>query len=74
VSFNNPFNGSWIVVGDLLKGTGSNPLGTGSFFIGPMTNAAPGLAKLEIMYDINTAGTLSLTNGGQRCRCQAIHG
>jgi hypothetical protein len=63
-SSNNTFSGDWIVKSGLLKGTGSNSLGSGNIVIAP-TNSVMVLAQVEFMYDIASPGVLTLTNGGQ---------
>lgn len=68
----NTYSGTWRVTGGYLKGTGIGSLGTGNFQIG---GANP--TRIEFMYDINTAGTLTLTNNAamvlhQDCTFSAV--
>jgi hypothetical protein len=69
-STNNPYSGDWLVVRGYLKGTGVNSLGAGNLTIGNGT--------LEISYDIQTSGTLTLlgSNGvmvlHQDCQFSAV--
>ena len=67
------FSGIWVVVGGWLLGAEADAFGTNSIVIDPSypLNPAPGnsllagIALLEPMYDLNSAGALTLTNGGQ---------
>lgn len=73
----NTFSGQWIVKCGYLQGTGTNSLGTNSITVDPnyvlasppfdasITNAQAGPAVFEVNYDLNSAGVLILTNGGQ---------
>jgi hypothetical protein len=76
----NTFSGQWIVKAGWLLGAGANSLGTNSITIDPGfvlpdppldTSPADGYveiagpALLEVDYNLNSAGTLTLTNGGQ---------
>ncbi len=76
ISSDNPFSGEWIVQAGYLKGTGTNSLGTGNIIISPANNAlAP--CKFEVNYDIDSPGTLILSNGGwmvlhQNCTFAAV--
>lgn len=68
IGADNAFSGDWIVAGGYLKGTGSNSLGTGNLIVGSRQTFgyAPVVAsRLELMYNINTPGSLILSNGGQ---------
>ena len=56
---NNPFSGNWIINGGLFKATAPGSLGSGSITINP---GAAG-ASFEPMYDISSAGTLTLAPG-----------
>ena len=81
----NTFSGQWIVKAGWLQGSGLNSLGTNNITINPnytlpldspIVNVA-GPAWLELGYDINSAGTLTLTNGGvmmlhQNCVFSAV--
>lgn len=71
----NTFTGQWIVQCGWLQGIGNNPLGTNNNiivdpgyagFLAAMPNATSpaGPARFEPNYDMNTAGTLILTNAG----------
>jgi hypothetical protein len=70
----NTYSGQWIVQCGWLQGNGLNSLGTNSVTVDPqytnyltvMTNASSptGPAWFEVGYDINSAGALTLTNGG----------
>jgi len=84
----NTFSGQWIVKAGWLLGAGTNSLGTNSITIDPAFGLAEppldtsiveiaGPAQLEVDYDINSAGTLTLTNGGvfvlhQNCCFSAV--
>jgi hypothetical protein len=72
----NTFSGQWIVKSGLLLGSGNGSLGTNSITIDPnwtvpATNGAWVLgsgynkAVVSIAYDLNSAGTLTIANGGQ---------
>jgi hypothetical protein len=63
LSSNNTFSGDWIVLSGLLKGTGSNSLGTGNIVI-TATNTLAAMAMFEVMYNLDSPGTLTLANGG----------
>jgi len=56
---NNPFSGNWIINGGLFKATAPGSLGSGNITINP---GAAG-AVFEPMYDIVSAGTLTLAAG-----------
>src|ERR1044071_5349857 len=70
----NTFSGQWIVQCGWLKASGSNSLGTNSITVDPgyvaFTNvmpsaqSPPGPAWFEPAYDLNSAGRLTVTNGG----------
>jgi hypothetical protein len=76
-SLGNTFSGQWIVKAGLLQGAAQDALGTNSTItvdpnytlaVPPFTNnftdvAGPGV--VEALYNINSAGTLTLTNGGK---------
>jgi fibronectin type 3 domain-containing protein len=71
-----PFTGSWYVKSGTLKATGAGSLGDASVVVFP-TNATANAAQLEVMYDVASAGTLTLTNGGkmilhQNCTFSAV--
>src|SRR6185369_13321609 len=83
----NTFSGQWIVQCGWLRASGINSLGTNSItvdpnytgYLGAMPNATSpnGPALLEPTYDLNSAGTLTLVNGGkmnlhQNCAFSAI--
>jgi hypothetical protein len=72
----NTFSGQWIVKAGWLWGAGTNSLGTNSITMDPgfvipeppfdsSTVEVRGPAWLKVSYPINSAGTLTLTNGGQ---------
>ncbi len=87
----NTFSGEWIVKSGWLLGASINSLGTNSITIDPFyslpvppfSETAPvvevaGPAVLEPMYDLNSAGRLSLVNGGmmrlhQTCAFLAVN-
>ncbi len=68
-----PFSGKWVVAGGWLAGMTNNAFGTNSITVDPMYPLDPsagnptlaGTAWLEPKYDLNSAGTLTMTNGGQ---------
>ncbi|MEO6034811.1 MAG: lamin tail domain-containing protein, partial [Verrucomicrobiota bacterium] len=68
----NTYSGTWIVKAGWLQGTSSNSLGTNSVLIDPayilpLSAGIPnvmGPALFEVNYDLNSAGRLTLTNGG----------
>ena len=68
-----PFSGRWVVAGGWLAGAGAGALGTNSITVEPHYPLGPtaagvsvaSWALLEPQYDLNSAGTLTLTNGGQ---------
>lgn len=70
----NTYTGQWIVQCGWLRGTGTNSLGTNSITVDPLNTAyladmpnatsAAGPAWFEPGYDMNSAGTLTLVNGG----------
>ncbi len=79
-----PFAGNWIVAGGWLAGT-NEAFGTNSIVVDakyPLHSSAgnpqlAGVAVLEPLYDLNSAGTLTLTNGGkmilrQNCAFPAV--
>jgi len=79
-----PFSGTWIVAGGWLQAT-NGALGTNSIVVDPQypldpsagSAALAGQASLEPSYDLNSAGTLTLTNGGkmilhQNCAFAAV--
>ena len=68
----NTFSGKWIVKAGWLLGAGTNSLGTNDIITDPnyvlplsssVLNVA-GPAQFEVNYDLNSAGRLTLTNGG----------
>ena len=72
----NTFSGQWIVKSGYLLGSANGALGTNSITIDPnwtvpATNGAWALgggynkAVVSIAYDLNSAGTLTIANGGQ---------
>jgi len=73
----NTFSGQWIVKAGRLLGTFANSLGTNSITCDPtftlpsyFSTTAPvadiaGPAVLEVNYNLNSAGVLTLTNGGK---------
>lgn len=71
-SVSNAFSGGWVVKCGWLKGTGVESLGSGDITIDPSFALAfsggsvlsNGPAQLELMYDINSPGKLTLRNGG----------
>jgi mono/diheme cytochrome c family protein len=84
----NTFSGQWIVQCGWLEGAGLNSLGTNSITVDPfytgyladMPNATSpnGPALLEVDYDLNSSGTLTLVNGGlmnlhQNCTFAAVN-
>ena len=87
---NNTFAGQWIVKAGWLLGVADKSLGTNSITIDPMYEPPldpdvlaantffQGPAVLELGYDINSAGTLTLINGGtlrlhQNCAFNAVN-
>jgi hypothetical protein len=83
----NSFSGQWIVQCGWLQGSGANSLGTNSITVDPLYNgylaampnfsAANGGAWFEPNYELNSAGTLTLTNDGimilqQNCTFSAV--
>ncbi|HEY2952520.1 MAG TPA: hypothetical protein VGK40_08060, partial [Verrucomicrobiae bacterium] len=85
-SASNSFSGGWIVKAGALRGVGAESLGSGDITMDPNFPYAPpggtilsnGPAQLELMYDINSAGTLTLINGGtmnlhQNCTFKAAN-
>src|SRR5262249_42740847 len=78
-STNNTFSGLWLVKAGRLLGVSPGSLGTNSSFVmdpiytlpvPPFSSTAPvvdvpGPAVLEVNYTLNSAGTLTLTNGGK---------
>ncbi len=68
-----PFSGQWVVASGWLGGVTNGALGTNSITIDPLYPLGPaagnqplaGVALFEPGYDLNSAGTLVLTNGGQ---------
>jgi hypothetical protein len=90
-STNNTYSGTWLVKAGVLLGAAPGSLGTNSNFImdpnyvlpvPPFSSTAPvvdvaGPAFLEANYDLNSAGTLTLVNGGkmrlhQNCAFTAV--
>src|SRR5439155_8545085 len=71
----NTYSGQWIVQCGWLQGATANSLGNNSITVDPnytgylaaMPNATSpnGPALFEVNYDLNSAGTLTLANGGQ---------
>jgi len=83
----NTFSGQWIVQCGWLLGSATNSLGTNSITVDPLYNgylaampnfqAANGGAWFEPNYNLNSAGKLTLTNGGvmilhQNCVFSAV--
>src|SRR5260370_9909151 len=83
----NTYSGQWIVQCGWLQGATANSLGTNSITVDPyyagylaaMPNATSpnGPALFEANYDLNSAGALTLTNGGemnlhQNCTFSAV--
>jgi hypothetical protein len=70
---NNTFSGQWFIKSGWLAGTAPGSLGTNNITVDPNYTVDPGLgfsaasgpALFDVDYDINSAGTLILTNGGQ---------
>jgi hypothetical protein len=70
----NTFSGQWIVQCGWLLGAVTNSLGTNGITVDPLYNgylaampnatSPPGPAWVEASYDLNSAGMLTLTNGG----------
>ena len=68
----NTFSGQWILQCGWLKGVGANSLGTNSITADRLyvlqdsaITTAVGAALFEVTYDLNSAGVLTLTNGGK---------
>jgi len=68
----NTFSGQWIVKAGDLVGTVANALGTNSITVNPqynlgltLTTNIAGPAQLDVGYNLNSAGVLTLTNGGR---------
>ncbi|MEI8291641.1 MAG: glycosyl hydrolase family 28-related protein, partial [Verrucomicrobiota bacterium] len=68
----NTFSGQWFIKAGYLLGSVAGALGTNSItvdpqYVLPFTTAVntAGPALLEVNYDLNSAGVLVLTNGGQ---------
>ena len=68
----NTFSGQWIVKAGDLVGTVANALGTNSITVNPQYNLGlalasniAGPAQLDVDYNLNSAGVLTLTNGGK---------
>jgi PA14 domain len=71
----NTFSGQWFIKSGWLVGTTPGSLGTGNITVDPQyalpaalgygTNALVGPALLDMNYNLNSPGTLILTNGGQ---------
>jgi hypothetical protein len=83
----NTYSGQWIVQCGWLLGGGTNSLGTNSITVDPnyngyltdMPNATSpnGPTRIEVNYDLNSAGTLTLVNAGkmrlhQNCAFTAV--
>ena len=77
----NTFTGNWIVSSGTLLGSATNSLGTNSITVDPLAvlalNTMTGPAVVEFGYDINSAGALTLANGGllrlhQNCCFSAV--
>lgn len=75
---NNTFNGCWVIQNGILRGDNVGSLGTNSIIVDPsntlyladMPLIAPrvggaGSAVFDVSYDLNSAGSLILTNGGK---------
>jgi hypothetical protein len=75
---NNTFNGQWLVKAGWLLASGTDCLGTNNLTMDPnytlpvppfsstnLGTPAVGPALLELGYNVNSAGTLTLTNGGR---------
>jgi autotransporter-associated beta strand protein len=84
-SVSNQFTGRWVVATGWLVGTTSDAFGTNDIAVDPLypldasANGSPpaGVALFEPRYDLNSAGTLTLTNGGkmllhQNCAFSAV--
>ena len=61
---NNSFTGTWIFRSGGFKATGSGSLGNSSIVLSP-TNGTVNPVVLEVMYDVNSSGSLTITNGGR---------
>jgi hypothetical protein len=83
----NTFSGQWIIQCGWLLSSVNNSLGTNSITVDPLysgylsvmptSSSPPGPALFEPSYDLNSAGVLTLTNGGiirlhQNCIFSAI--
>ncbi|HSU54378.1 MAG TPA: LamG-like jellyroll fold domain-containing protein, partial [Candidatus Dormibacteraeota bacterium] len=91
LSTNNTYSGLWLVKAGRLRGGAPGSLGTNSSFVmdpnytlpvppfdASSSAAVAGPAVLEPAYDLNSAGTLVLTNGGkmrlhQNCAFTAVN-
>ncbi|HUR46339.1 MAG TPA: fibronectin type III domain-containing protein, partial [Candidatus Saccharimonadales bacterium] len=65
---NTAFQGDWNICGGYLKAVATNSLGFGNLIIGSTRTfggAVPSTARAELMYDINTPGSLVISNNGQ---------
>jgi autotransporter-associated beta strand protein len=68
-----PFTGQWVIAGGWLAAENAGAFGTNSVIVDPhypIDSSAAGLpvadaACFEPRYDLNSAGTLTLTNGGR---------
>jgi hypothetical protein len=70
----NTYSGQWILQCGWLQGVASNALGTNSIIVDPLyagyaadmplVISPAGPTRFEVNYNINSAGTLTLTNGG----------
>lgn len=87
----NTFSGQWIIQNGMLRGDNAGSLGTNSITIDPSNTlyqadmplitpavGGAGSAAFDVSYDLNSAGTLTLTNGGkmnlrQHCAFAAVN-
>ena len=73
VSVAGAFTGQWVIAGGWLAAANAGAFGTNSVTVNPHYPLDPtaaglpmaGTASFEPQYDLNSAGTLTLTNGGQ---------
>jgi uncharacterized repeat protein (TIGR01451 family) len=64
IGTNNSFSGTWIMKSGGLKATGPQSLGTNASVVLFPTNAALNATPFEPMYDVSSAGSLVISNGG----------
>jgi PA14 domain/Chitobiase/beta-hexosaminidase C-terminal domain len=84
----NTFSGQWIVQAGWLQGATANSLGTNSITVDPQyigylltmpgASSPAGPAVIEVDYNLNSSGTLTLVNGGlmylhQNCTFAAVN-